>query len=111
MSGLRESLRSVRKIELLILIVFVCTLLVITLSGREAQGTDMEARMSALLSKIEGAGRVRVLLSQDDAGNCTGAVIAAPGADDMRVLLELQRAVRTLTGMPLERIEVVKSAG
>ena len=111
MSRFLESIRSARKIELLILIVFVCALLVIALSGRNAQDTDLEARMSALLSKIEGAGHVRVLLSQDDEGSCTGAVIASPGVDDVRVVLELQRAVRTLTGLPLERIEIVKSSG
>lgn len=111
MSRLLESLRSARKIELLILIVFVCALLVIGLSGRDAQGTDAEARMSALLSRIEGAGRVHVLLSEDAEGNCTGAVIASPGADDVRVVLELQRAVQTLTELALDRIEIVKSAG
>ena len=111
MSRLRESLRSARKIELLILIVFVCAMLVIALSGRDTQNTDAEARMRALLSKIEGAGRVRVMLSEDAEGNCTGAVIATPGADDVRVVLELERAVRTLTGVPLDRIEIVKSTG
>ena len=40
-----------------------------------------------------------------------GAVVAASGAGDARVVLELQRAVRALTGLELEKIEIVKSRG
>lgn len=109
MRSMIEALRSAKKLELLILIVFICALLVVVISGRNAEEPDAEGRMRALLSGIEGAGRVRVMLSLDPEGNYIGAVIAAQGADDVRVQLEIEWAVKTLTGIPLERIEVVKS--
>ena len=70
-----------------------------------------EKRMERLLSSIEGAGRVSVMISQGTDGEIAGVVVAASGADDLRVMLELQRAVRTLTGLELDRIEIVKSKG
>ena len=109
MKRLIESLRSVRKAELLILTVFLCVGLMVLLNGTREADMSVEGRMCAILSNIEGAGKVHVMLSTDAEGGCTGAVITAEGADDVRTMLEIQRAVRTLTGLPLERIEIVKS--
>ena len=77
--------------------------------------TEEEQRVSATLSKIAGAGDVRVSIyyvqeaSAFGGGNRTpvGAVIVAEGARSARVLLELQQAVKALLGLPLESIEVL----
>ena len=111
MKQLGEMLKGARRIEFWIAVAAACALLALALgggAGSEPVGT--EARMERVLSRIEGAGRVTVMLS-DAEGAPVGAVVAASGADDVRVALELQRAVRALTGLELEQIEIVKSKG
>ena len=111
MKQLGEMLKGARRIEFWIAAAAVCALLALALGGgSSADSDDVEARMERILSRVEGAGRVSVMLSGAE-GNPGGAVIAASGADDARVVLELQRAVRALTGLELDRIEIVKSKG
>ena len=80
----------------------------VLLWSRSAGSTGLEGRMERVLSQVEGAGRVRVLLNgvQDDSP-VTGAVIVAEGADSVRVLLELQRAAATLLNLDLNQVEVL----
>ena len=78
------------------------------LLGHSGGGDALEARMARVLSQVEGAGQVSVLLSRGpDGETVTGAVIVAQGADSVRVQLELQRAVRALLGLELDAIEVL----
>ena len=111
MKQLGEILRGARRIEFWIAAAAVCALLALALGGGgDSPAYSAEARMERVLSRIEGAGRVTVMLSgAEDAPE--GAVIAASGAGDTRVVLEIQRAVRVLTGLELEKIEIVKSKG
>lgn len=107
-----DALKSARKIEVLIIGAAICIALVLWMGGEKGiSANDEEARMAAILSEIEGAGRVTVMISRDDENQIRGAVVAASGADDIRVILEIQQAVKTLTGLELENIEVVKSKG
>ena len=111
MKQLAELLKGARRIEFWIAAAAVCALLALALGGgADTRTDDVEARMERILSSIEGAGRVAVMLSGAE-GAPEGAVIAASGADSVRVALELQRAVRALTGLELEKIEIVKSKG
>ena len=111
MKQLGELLRGARRIEFWIAAAAVCALLALSLGGgTDARADDTESRMERILSRIEGAGRVTVMLSGDE-GAPEGVVVAASGADSARVVLELQRAVRALTGLELEKIEIVKSKG
>ena len=110
MKQLMEALKSARKLEICIGLAVVAVLLVLGLGGGGESGASVEEkRMERILSQIEGAGRVSVMLSDDGTGNCAGAVVAASGAEDIAVLLRLQRAVQTLTGLEAEDIEIVKS--
>ena len=78
--------------------------------------TELEARLSATLSGIEGAGRVRAMVLADtEAGafvaesgaqEVRGVIIVAQGAYDVGVRLSLQRAAMTLFSLPAERVEV-----
>ena len=102
-----EKLKGLRRPELLLAAVALaaCALL---LGGRVAGGeTSLEARMARVLSQMEGAGRVSVLLNRGSDERVTGAVIVAEGADNLRVMLELQRAAKALLGLELEDIEVL----
>ena len=108
MKQLGEMLRGARRIEFWIAAAAICALLALSMGGGDSGAEDTEARMERILSRIEGAGRVTVMLSGEE-GAIEGAVVAASGAGDARVVLELQRAVRALTGLELEKIEIVKS--
>ena len=61
-------------------------------------------RLSAILSRIEGAGSVEAMISEDGSN---GVLIVAEGADDLGVCLHLQYAVQTLLGTESSRIEIV----
>lgn len=106
-----SALRAARRLELCILALALALALLLlinsgSMGGGEASGE--ERRMQRILSAIDGAGRVRVMLSSDAEGSYTGAVIAAAGADEMLVRLRIQSAVQTLTGLELDQIDVVR---
>ena len=92
-------------------------LLLMLASGSQEQAsgmTELEARLSATLSGIEGAGRVRAMVLADagafyaesGAQEVQGVIIVAQGAYDVGVRLSLQRAAMTLFSLPAERVEV-----
>ena len=111
MKPLLEALGGARKIEIWLIIVLLCVLIVLCLgdskSGETAADSD-EYRLGRILSRIEGAGDVSVMLSQSE-GELQGCVVAAEGAREVRVMLQLQRAVQAITGLELDRIEIVQS--
>ena len=100
-----DRLKGLRYGEILLAaaVIAACALLL----GRSGGGDALEKRMEAVLSQVDGAGRVRVLVSRTDEGAATGAVIVAEGAHSVRVLLELQRAAKALLGLELDQIEVL----
>ena len=109
MKQLFETIKAARWLELAIAAGLVCVLIVLALgSGGGSASSDEEARMERILSKIEGAGRVSVMLARNYAGECTGAVVVASGAEDIEVMLRLQRAVHALTNLELSQIEIVR---
>ena len=110
MKRLMEALKSARKLEICIALAAIAILMLLGLgNGGDGGASPEERRMERILSEIEGAGRVSVKLSEDEKGACSGAVVAASGAEDIAVLLRLQGAVQTLTGLEPENIEIVKS--
>lgn len=77
--------------------------------------TDVEARLSATLSKIEGAGDVRAMVLMDETAGAFGeksvqkfggVIIVASGAYDLGVRLRLQQAAMTLFSLEADRVEV-----
>jgi hypothetical protein len=83
--------------------------------------TDLEARLAGILSSISGAGKVRVMVyenknevksawlssdTQSTNSNVIGVVVVSEGAQDIRVQLELIRAVQTLLDIPASAVEV-----
>lgn len=105
-----EAFKSARKTEIILIIAAVCALLACVYASDSSNGTstDTEMRMAHILSQIEGAGRVEVMLA-DDESNLQGAVIVAAGADEIEVHLKIQQAVHAMTGLELNRIEVIES--
>lgn len=74
--------------------------------------TEDEARLSRVLSAMEGAGQVEVAVfyAEESALPC-GAVVVAQGADDVGVRLQLTRAVCTLLGLESSQVDVFKLGG
>ena len=108
MKRLIESIRAARWLELTIAAGLICILLVLALSNAGGSvASDDETRMQRILSEIDGAGKVNVMIAEDEGGACTGVVVVASGAGDIEVLLRLQRAVQALTRLELSRIEII----
>lgn len=114
-NGLWERLRGARRFELLALVALVALLaLLILRSGNGASGpqkTDVEARLERMLSAIEGAGRVRAMVTQDADGNVNGALIVADALDDVRTYLSLEHAVTTLLQLDAARVTIIGRDG
>jgi len=119
MPGVRQALmklRGVRHIEWALIAVGLAALLMMagdSQDGAAVQSTALEQRMAAVLSCVQGAGEVRVLVNQAEAAFAssgapvTGVLVVAEGADDVLVSIELQRAVQAVLGVEAERIEIL----
>ena len=68
---------------------------------------DLEQRLCAVLSVIDGVGDVRVLIHEDERdGVVVGVLVVATGAQDLGVRTELLRAAMTALDVPAEAVEV-----
>lgn len=119
-----SALRGARRVEWIALIALLALAVLLTQSGtreetQNAQTTPVEQRMESVLSMVRGAGKVRVLVrertpstasfaSGTEEGQPVGVVVVAEGANDLRVALELARAVQALLGVEMNQIEVLK---
>ena len=112
MKQLMNALKTVQKVQWLAVAAAVCVLLILGMgSGRkqETVSTAEEIRMERILSEMDGIKSVSVMISYDAQQEKSGVVVAASGRNDVRTMLELQRAVQTLTGLDLNQIEIVIS--
>ena len=99
-----------------LLLIAVCALALLLPSSSSGKTgmTEEEQRYCATLSRIAGAGEVRISIayaqtaSSFGSGNRqpTGAVIVAQGADSVAVRLELLRAAEALLGLSAQAVEV-----
>jgi hypothetical protein len=109
--GTKKILSKAGKFKYPLIVLLAGILLMLLPTGRSAavntaesdsQASRDEERMEYVLSGVEGAGEVRVLLSDG------GAVVVCSGADDARVRLELTEAVKSFTGFGSDRITILK---
>ena len=112
MKKLLEGLRGARKLELFLAIAAAAVLLLLWPAKYKNPGgqTDIEQRLCAILSEIEGVGKVRTMVTEGDEGEIGGVLIVAEGADDIAVQLRLRYAVQTLLEVNASEIEVAKYA-
>jgi stage III sporulation protein AG len=124
-SALCKKLRGIKHIELIVSLVIIAVALLIyagiktapqnvpqpTSAGTVSESMTLEeTRLSAVLSKIEGAGRVTVMIAKSEEGRSTGVVIVADGAGNPKVKLKLVEAAEAALGLPGSAIEVYVSA-
>ena len=90
-----------------LLVAAVGLLLLLWPSGRDTAETDglsdgEEARVEAILTRMEGVGQAELLLSEK------GAVVVCQGADDAGVCLRVTQAVRCYTGLGADKVKIFK---
>ena len=114
-NGLWDRLRGARRVELFAALALAALVLLLLLGQRgpriEGERTALEARLERVLSGIDGAGAVRAMVTEDENGGATGAVIVAPAAEDVRTFLSLQAAVSKLLALEVDRIEIIGRGG
>jgi hypothetical protein len=68
-------------------------------------GNESEKRVAQILNKIDGVGDVEVLISETE-GGAVGAVVVCEGANNIRVVMDIQEAVSVSLGVKKENIKV-----
>ena len=118
-------LRGVRGIEWLAALVALSLLGLAAMNwnlpGEEEDArTELERRLESVLGAVEGAGRVRVMISEDPSeavsafsgaasgGRVRGVLVVAEGAGDLRVRMALAQAVPALLDVELANIEIAE---
>ncbi len=100
-----------------LLLIAVCAAALLLMPGSSTGKTGMteeEQRYSATLSRIAGAGEVRISIAYAQTASSfgsasrqpAGAVIVAQGAGSVAVRLELLRAAEALLGLSAQEVEV-----
>ena len=75
--------------------------------GGDAARSGLERRLERMLSGVDGVSGVRVMVTEDESGAVEGVLIVCRRMDGLRAGLRLQRAVRALLDVDLERISVM----
>lgn len=117
-----QRFRGVRHLEWILALLAAALLLALLSAGwngeTDEQAMGMEARLERVLSAVEGAGRVRVLINEPEEVQAAfmnqtrekpaGVLVVAQGAGDIRVRMELSRAVQALLGVDAASVEILK---
>lgn len=121
MSFIRRALDRLRGVKHIGWVLLAASLAALVLAGGGETGlntgaTGLERRMESVLSCVEGAGRVRVLVNgggqeETPRSGQGGVVVVAEGAGELRVRMELERAVTALLGVESSQIEILGMKG
>lgn len=105
-----QKLKSIKHIEIIVAIAFAVIVLLIYSSSTETRTsstqTDLETRLECVLSDIDGAGNVSVLINSNN-DQIDGVIVVCSGADDIGVKLNILRAVETVLKIPTSQIEIL----
>ena len=106
---IKRNRRLVLVIAILVLGVFLVILGSVGMGGdRETEADDEEARLSSLLSEIDGVGECKVMISLNSRGEVASAVVVCRGASDVEVRRALLEAVTSLYGIGSNRVSIAK---
>lgn len=111
-SKLFQKLKNIKHIEIIIAVIFAVIILLIYMSSLEtktsnSQATNLETRLERILSDIEGAGEVSVLINTSNKESIDGVIIVASGAENIGVRLNILKAVETVLKIPTAQIEIL----
>lgn len=112
-----QKLKNIKHIEIIIAVIFAVIILLIYLSSISStksltstskNQTQLEARLSSILEDLEGVGNVSVMINYyDEEQTSAGVVVVASGADNLKVRLEILKAVETVLNLPTTNIEIL----
>ena len=109
---LARTIKGARRLEIFIgMAVIAAALLVFTGSSGMNKSTTLESRMERVLSSIDGAGRVSVLINESEEGEVKGVLVVAEGAGELAVRMRLLGAVKATLGTDASRIEIIEMEG
>ena len=77
-------------------------------SSYGGNGTELEGRLETILSQIEGAGEVCVMITVDHRDEVQGVAISSQGGDKPVVVKEITDVVQALFGIEMHKIKVMK---
>lgn len=112
--ALWERLRAAKGAEVLALLALAALLALLLLGNgtKPVSGhTELEARLARILSRVDGAGEVEVMVNEDGEGGVTGAVIVSSGKENVMTFLNLENAVTTLLEIDAARVEIIFAGG
>lgn len=107
-----QKLKNIKHIEIIIAIIFAVIILLIYLSSTnltstsKSSSTNLESRLETILSDIDGAGNVSVLIN-DSNDQIDGVIVVASGADNVFVKMNILKAVETVLKIPTAQIEIL----
>ena len=116
-----DKLKTVKHIELILLLAAICigVLVFLAVGEREeksqtpvfsaTQGESEEERLEYLLESIDGVGDCSVMITYGEDEKAEGVVVAASGAGDMKIKLNIIEVVRTLLDVDGGKIKVYKT--
>lgn len=90
------------KYPLIILLAGILLMLAPNAEKRETSAPGAQEALAEILSKTQGVGEARVLISE------SGVVVACTGASNAEVRLDILRAVRSYTGFGSDKITILK---
>ncbi len=114
--GFIKKLKGIKNLQIIVVIFIIAVALIIysTVTAAKSAGspqtvgsvmTSDEQRLSAILSNIDGAGKVEAMITSAD-GTITGVLVIADGADDITVRLRLLEATATALGVSRNVVNV-----
>lgn len=127
-SGILKKLKSIKHIEIIIAILFALIILLVYFSSTASSNTvknntpttstsvyasEVENRLASLISEIDGAGKVKVMVMCENESNTAttpkviSAVVVSSGAGNIAVKLEIIKAVQALLHIDCSNIEVL----
>lgn len=131
--GFFAGLKNIRNIELAVTVLIAAVVLAVFFAGRHgtAQGgsarekssDEKEARLEDVLSAIDGAGSVSVIISygyegsarvfgaEHASGKVKSVLVVAEGADDIYIKMALIRAVCAAVDVNAANVEVISMKG
>ena len=132
-ANLFKKLKSIKHIEIILAVLFALIILLIYFSSSTSNSftnnksennnlsaisiytTEVEEKLTNILSKIDGAGNVDVMImtdnnideKEDNIPNIKSVIVVAEGAKNVWVKLEIVKAVEALLNLSTSNIEVL----
>ena len=79
-----------------------------TISSAGSVMNGEESKLCAVLSEIEGVGKINVYINADEAGEATGAILVFEGADSLSVRMDVLDATALALGIDKKNILIYK---